>query len=459
MRRLCWLLLAGSCSAGCVLSPPQPPDYLEREELAEVPTAWDHDALPGEVVDGWVERFDDHRLAALVQYAQDSNPNLKAAYTNIQRADALLRQSAASLRPAVSSQLTYDTNGDFDGDSRNTAQFFLPVSYLLDVWGGNRAGIAAANADFDAAWLNYKFAQLSLAAAVAKAYFLAVESAQQVTINEANVDALVRISQIVELQYQQGAVTQQDLDLALSDVASAESQLVTSQQAARNARRILNLVLGNYPSDDIDVPLELPALPAIPSAGVPAELLERRPDLVAAANAVFAAFNRVYVAEVSRYPRITLSGNLGGIAQTLGELFTRDRLSWSVGPSLGLPLYQGGALIAQVDAATAAQQAAIASYANQALEALSDVEVALDSNQTLAAQEKFILVSFATAKSANRIARLRYENGDISLVDLIDIQRREFLRHSELTTNRRRQLDARIELFLALGGDWRTSVP
>jgi NodT family efflux transporter outer membrane factor (OMF) lipoprotein len=454
LHRLAVVLLLGGCAA------PQVPDGLERSELVQLPDSWDHTALPEEVVDGWIERFGDERLTELVELAQVNNPNLKTAYSNILRAEALLRQTSAGLRPSANTQLSYDWNGRLDGDSSpDTSQFFLTFNYLLDVWGGTRASIDAASADFESVWLNYQFAQLSLAAAVAKAYFLAIESELQVEINKANVDSLIRISEIVELQFREGAVTQQDVNLAMSDVASAESRLITSEQTARNARRILNLILGAYPNDDVVVGTALPSRPSIPAAGVPAALLERRPDIVAAEQSVAAAFNRVHVAKVARFPRISLTGNLGGISTDLNELFQSDRLSWSIGPSVGVPLYQGGALAAQVDAASASQQGAIASYASQALDALSEVEIALDSNQTLAAQQERIQVSYETARNANRLAQLRYENGDISLVDLIEIQRREFSRRSELTTNLRRQLDARIDLFLALGGDWQSQSP
>ncbi|MEO1596495.1 MAG: TolC family protein [Pseudomonadota bacterium] len=453
LHRIAAVLLLSGCVA------PQVPDGLERSELVQLPGSWDHAALPDEVVDGWIERFDDVRLTELVEQAQVNNPNLKTAFTNILRADALLRQATAGLRPSANAQLSYDWSGRFEGDTPDTSQFFLTFSYLLDVWGGTQASVDAASADFESVWLNYKFAQLSLAAAVAKAYFLAVESELQVEINKANVDSLIQISEIVELQFREGAVTQQDVNLAMSDVASAESRLITSEQTARNARRILNLILGAYPNDDVVVGTALPSRPSIPAAGVPAALLERRPDLVAAEQTVAATFSRVYVAKVARFPRVSLSGNLGGISTDLDQLFQSERLSWSVGPSIGVPLYQGGALSAQVDAAAASQQAAIASYASQALDAMSEVEIALDANKTLAAQQERIEVSYETARNANRLAQLRYENGDISLVDLIEIQRREFSRRSELVTNLRRQLDARIDLFLALGGDWQSQSP
>ena len=453
IRILPLFVLLGACSV------PKVPDELERSEFISLPEQWDHSALPADVVDGWVARLADGTLTELVGRAQDNNPNLKTAYTNILRADALLRQTAAGLRPSINVQTSYDRNGRFEGDSSDTAQFFLAPSYLLDVWGGTRASVKASDADFEAAWLNFQFAQLSLAASVAKAYFFAIESELQVEISMANVDSLMRIGDIVELQYQQGVVTQQDVNVAASDLASAESRLLSNEQAARNARRILNLLIGAYPSDDIEVRSELPLLPDIPSAGIPAALLERRPDLVAAEKNVAAAFNRVYSAKAARFPRISLSGSVGGISGSFDQLFQSENLSWSIGPSIGIPLYQGGALTAQIDAATAAQQAAIASYASQALGALSDVETALDANETLAAQQERLEVSYETARNANRTAMLRYENGDISLVDLFEVQRREFTQRSELVSNLRRQLDARVDLFLALGGDWQSDKP
>lgn len=459
MKRLVVALAGMLLIGGCVLTPPEVPEGLAQSELVTLPEQWEHEALPDAVVDGWIARFEDERLSELVALSQANNPDLRVAYANIQRAEALLRQTAAGLLPSANVQTSYSESDGFEGDAQNTAQFFVSLSYLLDVWGGTRANINAASADLDAFWLNFQFAQLSLAGAVAKAYFLTIESDLQVAIDKANVASLVKIGKIAELQYREGAVTQQDVNIAMSDVASAKSRLLAREQSARNARRILNLILGAYPNDQVAVAADLPQLPEVPATGVPAALLERRPDLVAAEQNVAAAFNRVYAAEVTRYPRISLSGSVGGVATDFDQLFRSERLSWSVGPSISLPLYQGGAITAQIDSANAVQQASIASYASLALTALSDVEITLDANATLSAQKEQIGVSYATAKDANRVAQLRYENGDLSLVDLIEVQRREFQRQSELLQNQRRQLDARIDLFLALGGDWENEEP
>ncbi len=460
MRILAPGVLAAGMLAGCSLV--RPPEYSPETAppLPDVPRDWQMQALQSDVLDGWAARFEDPQLLRLIVESQAGNPSLNAAAAALRQARLLTVQAKAALLPSVAAQGSYSTGGKLEGQtpSPDTYQFGMPISYLLDVWGDVRAGHRAARADYEALLLTYRYARMSLAASVAKAYFVAKEADQQIRIQENSVDALARILELVRQQQAAGAATGQDLNVAQSDLASAQSVLLRKQQGARTARRALHLLLGRYPADGLAIDSAYPQLPPMPAAGVPATLLERRPDLVAAERSVAAAFDRVHIAKVARLPRINLSAGLRGLAYAAAEVFEPASISWNLGPSLAAPVFQGGVVRARHDAAQAAREAAVANYTSKALFAFNEVESHLDLNRVLAEREARLRVSYETARNAHRVAALRYENGAIDLTILLDNQRREYSRQSDLVALQRTQLEARVDLFLALGGDWEAPV-
>ena len=449
-------ILALGLLAGCFLV--RPPEYSQdlEQSLPDIPQDWQMEALQADVLDGWAARFDDPHLLRVIAAAQAGNPNLRAAEAALRQARLLTVQAKSVLLPSVAAQASASVGDRLEGRTTNpdTYQFGVPVGYLLDVWGDVRAGDRAARADYDALRLTYRYARMALAAGVAKAYFVVKEAEQQIRIQQQSVDALARILELVRRQLAAGAATEQDFNVAQSDLASAESALLGRQQGARTARRALHVLLGRYPGDDLAIEGAYPRLPPVPAVGVPAALLERRPDLVAAERSVAAAFDRVHVAKVAWLPRINLSAGLRGLASAAAEVFEPESISWNLGTSLAAPVFQGGVVRSRRDAAEAAREAAIANYVGKALLAFNEVESLFDMNRVLAEREARLRVSVETAGNAHRVATLRYENGAIDLTILLENQRREYSRQSDLVALRRAQLEARVDLFLALGGDW-----
>jgi outer membrane protein TolC len=204
----------------------------------------------------------------------------------------------------------------------------------------------------------------------------------------------------------------------------------------------------------LSVVQSLPSLPDALPAGIPSQLLERRPDLVAAERKVAAAFNRVDVAKAARLPSLSLSGSLGGVSNSLSDILNPANLAWQAISSLAAPIFTGGLLDAQVDAATADQRAAVAGYAQAALNAFGDVERALDQGSVLRDRVIALTTVLVESENALKIANLQFNEGEINLLDVLILQQRLFLARSNLLSMQRASLTQFVDMNLALGGSW-----
>ena len=432
-------------------------DRATSDALPAVSETWRTATQGGPIQVGWVASFNDPVLTALVAEAQANNLNLAAAAAGVDQARALARQAGASLTPDLNLSLGADRGGRLDNGGAGAATSLnagVQVSWEADLWGRIRSGAAQAAASAQAAEADYRFAQYSVAANTATAYFAAIEANLQTQIAQESLEALADTQRIVEVQYNEGVASAQDVALSRSDLAAAQDQVVTAEGASRDALRALELLLGRYPGADLAVRSTLPAVPQSPPAGVPSELLQRRPDLVSAERQVAAAFNAVNQAEAARLPTLSLTGSLGGASGELSNLLDSSNVAWSAGTSLLAPLFDGGRRRENVVIATAQQEAALAQYADTALRAFSDVESSLDQGGVLSNRERALQEAADQAAEAYRLAELRYKEGESSLLDLLTIQQRVIGTRSSLSSVQRLLLQQRVNLNLALGGSW-----
>ena len=430
---------------------------LTAGSVSDAPDRWTSARVRlGEIQIGWIAAFEDRVLTALVEEAQRNNPSLQAAAASVRRANALAVQAGAPLLPNVSAsagasrQETLEGPPDFSNFNAG-----LQLSYEVDLWNRIEAGEAAALASAEAAEADYLFAQYSLAGAVARTYFLVIEARQQVAVAQGIVDALEEIVRIVDLRYQYGFASQFDVSLSESDLASARDTLAAAQNGEIEALRSLEALVGRYPAGLLETATDLPKLPAAPGAGLPSELLERRPDLIAAERDVAAALNSLSVARAARLPSLSLSTTIGGASGELEDVVDPTNIVWTVAGNLLAPIFQGGALEAAVDVADADVDAAVAIYADTALNAFTEVESALDRGIFLADRRAALETNVSRSRNALRLSNLQYQQGEIDLFDVLGIQQRVFGAESSLLAIQREQLNQYIELSLALGGDWR----
>ena len=455
-------LLSGLMMSGCVIPTKQSEveagiDRATREALPQVSKAWRAASREGVVQVGWIAAFNDPVLSKLVSEAQANNLNLAAAAAGVEQARALARQAGANLTPSLSLTSGAARSGQLNSADSNSANSFnlgVQATWEVDLWGRVRSGVAQAGASTRAAEADYRFAQYSVAANTAIAYFTAIEANMQTQIAKDSLAALENTQRIVQAQYNEGAASGQDVALSKSDLSAAREQVVTLEGASRDALRALELLLGRYPGADLAVRRTLPVVPPAPPAGVPSEILERRPDLVAAERQVASAFNAVNQAKAARLPSLTLTGGLGGASSALSSLLNPINAAWSLGTSLLAPIFDGGRLREDVIIANAQQEEALAQYADAALRAFADVETALDQGMVLDQRIRALQEAADQASEAYRLAELRHKEGEISLIDLLTIQQQVIGTRRALSSVQRLLLQQRVHLNLALGGSW-----
>ncbi len=431
-------------------------DLAVESESPAAPERWGTESGTGTVLVGWIDTFKDPALTELVEEAQSNNRDLAAAATNVDRAWALARQAGAALGPDIGVSAGAGRSGTTNNSAPSTTDLSLglQVSWEVDLWGRLQAGQRGAVASAQATVADFRFAKYSLAAATAKAYFTAIEANLQANIARETVEILEETQRIVNVKYENGMASAQDVSLTRSDLASAKERVTTLSGSFRDALRALEVLLGRYPSAELEVRISLPVAPPPPPAGVPSELLERRPDIVGAERRVAAAFNATAQAKAARLPTVGLTGQLGGASASLSDLLDPANVAWRLGANMLAPIYDGGRRREAVEIATAEQERALAAYAQAALNAFSELETNLDQGVVVTQRTVELQEATREAENAFRIASLRYEEGEEDLLSVLIIQQRVIRAKSTLSSVERLLLEQRVNFNLALGGSW-----
>lgn len=463
-RGISQALLLGAVTlalAGCAtLSSDEDVARAAADSLPSLPQNWAVDgADPGEVRIGWIEAVGDPVLTELVFEAQANNPDILAAAANLDASRALVVQARSALFPQINANFNVERTDTPNPFALNDTVYTLTgqAGWELDLWGRVRAGRNAAYASAQAVEADLRFAQYSLAGGVASAYFASIEANEQVGVAQRTVDALAEINRIVRVRYREGFASRQDTATTSSDYESARDSLADAQNSARNARRALEILLGRYPAEKVGLASALPEAPPLPPAGLPAQLLERRPDVIAAERRVAAAFADLDQTKAAQLPQVTLTGVGGGTSTDLGDILNGGNLLWSIIGDVLQPIFDAGLRGAQEDEADANRRAAISLYASTALDALREVEDNLDAVRVLAQREMILETAAEEAGTAYALSQLQYSEGEIDLIDVLNFQQRLFSAERNLVTVRRQRIDQWVALNLSLGGTWETS--
>jgi NodT family efflux transporter outer membrane factor (OMF) lipoprotein len=454
-----FVVIAVTLAGGCAVKQPPPPADALASVLppsAVVPDTWKEAAgAPGPIHVEWVSTFGDPQLEILVNEALQNNLDLQAAMARVEVAIGIVTQARSLLFPQLSIVGGAGVVGR-DG-IRDRSGLAGDVSWELDVWGRVRAQAASAEAAEQAADWDLVFARQSLAAVVATLWYqtIATERLRRTAEEAATVyDDLLRL---VRTQHRVGKVAQSDVALAGADLDRARHRERVYATSEQEVVRGLEVVIGRYPSAELALAADLPMLPAPVPAGLPSELLERRPDLIAAERRVAAAFHAIQVAKAARLPRMALTAFGGQSTSELLRLANVGSTFWSVGANLLAPIFAGGALAAQVEIATAEQRAALALYGQTALRAFSEVESTLASEGLLADQQAYLERVLTQDADAVRFTRIRYKVGASDLLDVLQLESRQLDTQFELIGVRADRLTNRVALHLALGGGFAPS--
>jgi NodT family efflux transporter outer membrane factor (OMF) lipoprotein len=455
--RLLHLITIGLLLTGCVGAPAYDPPVLPFD----TPDAWSEAST--DISGEWWTDFQDETLNALIREAVETNYSLDAAAARIEQSIALARIAGADLLPNAGVSLNASRQKQIfvglpipgSGVPSSTNDSFrldFAASWELDLWGRVRAGHAAAEADLQAAIADFAGAHLSLTGQVIRAYIGVIEARQQKALLDQTLESFTALEQRVRDRYEKGLRPSLDLRLTQASVSTTKDNQLQREQGMKDAARQLELLLGRYPAAEIEAADTLPALPDPVPAGLPANLISRRPDMAAAERRLAAANSRVYEAQTALLPAISLTGSVGSTSDEIGDLLDSDFQIWSLAAGLVQPIFQNGRLRANIDLTKGREQEQVARYVEQALRAYEEVERALTAERILRDRVVALTDAAEQNKQALTISEDRYVRGLDDILTVLEARRRYFAAQSQLIAVKRLQIENRVNLVLALGG-------
>lgn len=412
-------------------------------------------------VTGWLNDFKDPELHRIVRDSLEHNPSMRAAAARLRGAKSRAVLAGADRFPDLAAGLSAGQDlrrADLNSRLRQTDRYdlALDLSWELDLWGRLRNSARAAAAEAEAAGSDFQAARLSLAVNAAKAYCNLVEAEQLAELSARTVENFTKSYESIRGRIDRGVpgVTALDEKLSRANLSSARSELESAHRDLDAARRTLESLAGRYPVGETSSLGKLPTVSRQIPAGLPSELLFRRPDILAAERRAAAEQQRVKAAWKALLPDIRLTATAGTSSPQLQELLDARRLASSIAQSLAAPLFSGGRLTAEAQIAEADRDALAATYAAAVLTAFREVETALAAEgyferQILALQE-FVKDSL----DAESLAQKSYDNGLVTFVTVLESQRRAVDSQALLFRVENARLLNRLNLHLALGGDF-----
>jgi NodT family efflux transporter outer membrane factor (OMF) lipoprotein len=453
-RRLTIGITAAVLLAGCALKEAPEREAVQRDALPGMaaPEAWESGGAATDAVQaGWLANFADPRLDALVAEAIANNPDLKLAAARVEKAAAYVDAAGSSLLPQV--YAVGNVSGK-DSSSGTVDYGGISASWELDLWGKVRAGRESARGQLLSAEFEERYARQSMAAMVARAWFLATEARLQKGIADDAVTAAQKLAGLARQRQAVGIGTEYDVSVAEASLATYRDAAEQLGLSLRQSAQAIETLVGRYPAAELDIPPALPELPGPVPAGLPSELLERRPDVVAAERRVAAAFYRVEEIKAARLPSIKLTTSFSSLSSDLVVLKERDDPVWGFGGRVAVPLYLGGALQAEVAVRTAEQKEAVAEYGRAGANAFAEVEQALSAGFALQARVPLLQRAVTENQRALSLAETRYRVGSDDLRAVEQQQLTLVGARSALVRVESEQLVQRVNLHLALGGNF-----
>ena len=465
LRTVALLGAVSAFLAGCATgSAPQP-------VRVEAPAQW---ASSGPAAAGvwpapdWWRSFDSAELPALMASAQASNFDLGIAAARVVQADAQARIAGAALLPTVDfgADVARQRSGSSSGRSggaggssgsrwSTSSGASLNASYEVDFWGRNRADVDAARASAAASRYGQQTVALTVTADVATTYFQILALRDRLAVARENLAAAERVLGVVEARANAGAVSPLDLAQQRAAIAGQRAAIPPLQQQERQAVYALAILLGRNPEgfDVRSTTMRNIALPSV-APGMPSELLNRRPDIRAAEAQLAAANADIHAARAAFFPRVQLNSSANIASLAISTILDPAGAALGLAASLTQPIFEGGRLRGGLELAQGRREELVHGYRRAVASAFSDVEVALVSVERAAEEEAFVQEQVTQARRALELAELRYREGAVDLLAVLDAQRTLFQAEDRLTQIRLARLQSAVGLFRALGGGW-----
>lgn len=415
----------------------------------------------------WWQGFAANELDRLMAEAQDANVDLAAAATRIRQADATSRIAGAPLLPtldadggAAATRIGSSVN-PLGGDTSLTRDYdaSLFAAWEVDLWGGNRAILAASRADAAAARFDRDGVALTVTSGVAETYFQILSFRDRLRIARDNLAIARDVLALVEAQVANGAASALELAQQRTQVATQEAALPSLLQSERQAVNALALLLGR-PLAGFEVEAESLASvrPVSIVAGIPGELLGRRPDLLAAEARLVAADADLAAARAALFPAVNLTASYGLASDALRSFLENGSVT-SLALGVTAPIFRGGQLRGQVRLSEAQREELLLLYRGAVLTAFADVEDALAAASRTTERAAALRVAAEEARRAFDLAETQYRGGAVGLLDLLDAQRTLLGAEDALAGARFDRLSSLVALYQALGGGWSAPAP
>lgn len=449
------ILLSLLLAAGCASSPEQAPTPDIQE-----PPEWTAGPIGVEgTPEAWLQDFEDPILTALVQEALVNNADLKSTAAKFDQSIAEARIAGADRRPSAGLGLngTRQKISTFGPTSTGGVRFenynlSLDVSWELDLWGRLFDRTSAAIAQAEASQAELEAARMSLAAQVARAWFNYKAAAEQLALATRTAETYIENLKTGEARFRKGLSEGINLRRTRTQKASAIADVATRKRTLDRAARALEVLLGRYPAASLESGTGLPELPAAIPTGLPSDLLNRRPDLIAAERRLAAADKELLASKKERLPKISLTASGGSSSQEFKNLLDSNFSVWSLGANLAQPIFQGGRIRAGIDRRAALRDQTLANYRATALRAFLEVESTLAAESFLKHEQTQLYLAASEAAAAEKLAKQGYYNGTSEFIVWLDAQRTADSVNSRLIATRNLLLQNRVDLYLALGG-------
>jgi outer membrane protein, multidrug efflux system len=412
----------------------------------------------------WWRIYADPELDRLEDISVARNQDLKAAAARVEQAAAAAGLARSAYWPQVAAapsatreRFSATTDNPFPDLQATDLSVPLLATWELDLFGRVRRLNEGARADAAASAAAFESVRLSVAASVAQDYFSLLGLDRELAVLRGTIALRQRELDLVSAQRKGGSATELDTSRAGTELATAEADLAAVAERRDSVQGSLAVLSGesastfSVPSSVSDI-----ALPAVPP-GVPSELLERRPDIAAAERSLAAANARIGVAKSAFFPAISLTGSAGFESADSSRLLGADSRIWSIGPSLYLPIFQGGRNRSNLDRSRAAYDESLAAYRQQVLVAFREVQEALTATRLLTEQSAAQDRALAFSRRAAALAKTRYDAGYVSYLDVVDAQRTELGNERASAQLAAERLNVSVALIKALGGGWSTA--
>jgi multidrug efflux system outer membrane protein len=456
MLRAPLLLVLLPLFASCTLTP----DY-ERPSL-DVPEAFAAQEPPGESIANldWWNLFQDEQLQLLIRTALEENKDLGIALSRIE-------ESRLTVTAVRANQFPFLNLGGFFGSEKQSRELFPgadsddrfrvagDLTYQVDLWGQYSRATEAARARLLATESAYRNVTISLVSEVADTYLLLRDLDRRLQVAERTLKTRQDSLGIIQARFDKGTVPELDVYQAQIEVFVAESAIASFQRQIVQTQNALRILMGRNPGPvtrgaALDKQVFPPAVPA----GLPSELLRRRPDVVQSEANLMAATATVGVAEALRYPSISLTGSFGVESTDLSDLNSGDADTWGFGANLFAPIFNSGQLRAQAEAARERAKQAMLSYEATLQQSFREVEDALVAVRTYSVENDAQTRRAIAAENAARLSRARYDGGVVDYLEVLDSERTLFNAELEQSLTLQLYYNAIVRLYTALGGGW-----